>query len=53
MYIDSHEREDAVAYQCVFTERFKAYAMCFHQWDNDGRELPHLNRFPLPNGGPF
>ncbi len=53
MYLDGHKREDVVAYQCGFAEWWKTYNMCFHKWDNDECELPHLNRFPLLNSGPF
>jgi hypothetical protein len=53
MYIDGHEREDVVAYRCAFVERWKTFEKRFHQWDNDGRELPRPNGFPLPDNGPF
>jgi len=53
MYIDGHEREDVVAYRRAFVERWMTYDKCFHHWDNDGRELPRPNGFPLPDGGPF
>jgi hypothetical protein len=53
MYIDGHEREDVVAYRCAFVERWKTFEKHFHQWDNDGRELPRPNGFPLPDNGPF
>ena len=39
MYIDGHEREDVVAYQKGFVERFaQHYAPCMYNWDCDGRE---------------
>ena len=50
MYIDDHEREDVVAYQCEFVERWGTYKKCFHQWDDDGHELPCPNGFPVPDG---
>jgi hypothetical protein len=53
MYIDGHEREDVVAYRREFIERFKFYEKRFHQWDNDGQELPRPNGFPVPDGPPF
>ncbi|KAI0263335.1 hypothetical protein BGY98DRAFT_1103889 [Russula aff. rugulosa BPL654] len=53
MYIDGHEREDVVAYRREFIERFKFYEKRFHQWDNDGQELPRPNGFPMPNSPPF
>jgi hypothetical protein len=53
MYIDGHEREDVVAYRRAFVERWKMNEKRFHQWDNDGRELPRPNGFPVPDGPPF
>ena len=53
MYIDGYEREDVVAYRCEFVERWGTYKKCFHQWDDDGHELPHPNGFPVPDGLPF
>jgi hypothetical protein len=53
MYIDGHEREDVVAYQRGFVERWKTYDMCFHRWDDNGHELPRPNGFPVPDGLPF
>ena len=53
MYIDGHEREDVVAYRQAFVERWKTYDLRFHRWDNDGRELPRPNGFPVPDGFPF
>ena len=50
MYIDGHEREDVVAYQCEFVEQWGTYKKRFHQWDDDVHELPHPNGFPVPNG---
>ncbi|KAI0281130.1 hypothetical protein BGY98DRAFT_1095071 [Russula aff. rugulosa BPL654] len=41
MYINGHEREDVVAYRRKFIKWFKFYENHFHQWDNDGQELPH------------
>ena len=53
MYIDGHERVDVVAYRRGFVERWKTYGKRFHQWDNDGRELPRPIGFPVPDGLPF
>jgi hypothetical protein len=53
MYIDGHEREDVVAYRREFVERWGTYEKRFHQWDDDGHELPHPNGFPVPDGPPF
>ena len=53
MYIDGHEREDVVAYRREFVERWATYDKRFHKWDNDGRELPRPNGFPVPDGMPF
>jgi hypothetical protein len=53
MYIDGHEREDVVAYRREFVERWGTYERRFHQWDNDGHELPRPNGFPVPDGLPF
>jgi hypothetical protein len=53
MYIDGHERDDVVAYRREFVGRWKFYEKRFHQWDNDGRELPRPNGFPVPDGLPF
>ena len=53
MYIDGHEREDVVAYRHEFVERWKTYEKRFHQWDDDGHELPCPNGFPVPDGPPF
>jgi hypothetical protein len=53
MYIDGHEREDVVAYRRAFVEQWKTYGMRFHQWDNNGHELPRPNGFPVPDGLPF
>ena len=49
MYVDGHEREDVVAYRRAFVERWKAYELRFHQWDDDGRELPRPNGPPVPD----
>jgi hypothetical protein len=40
MYIDGHEREDVVEYQCRFVDQFQQYERHFHIWDNDGHKLP-------------
>jgi hypothetical protein len=53
MYIDGHEREDVVAYRRAFVEQWKTYDLRFHQWDDDGCELPRPNGFPVPDGLPF
>jgi hypothetical protein len=53
MYIDGHEREDVVAYRREFVEQWGTYEKCFHQWDDDGHELPRPNGFPVPDGPPF
>ena len=53
MYIDGHERENVVAYQCAFVEWWKFYDKHFHKWDDNGRELPCPIGFPLPDNGPF
>jgi hypothetical protein len=53
MYIDGHERKDVVAYQRGFVERWMTYELRFHHWDDDGRELPRPNGFPVPDGVPF
>jgi len=50
MYIDGHEREDIMAYRRAFVEQWKTYELRFHQWDNDGHELPRPNGFPVPDG---
>src|SRR6267154_6705933 len=50
LYIDGHEREDVMAYRCAFVEQWKTYELRFHQWDNDGHELPRPNGFPVPDG---
>jgi hypothetical protein len=48
MYIDGHEREDVVEYRREFVVRWKENERRFHQWDNDGNELPRPNGFPVP-----
>ncbi len=48
MYIDGHEREDVVEYQCGFVDRFWQYERRFHIWDDNGNELPHPSGFPVP-----
>ena len=48
MYIDGHEREDVVEYRRQFVARWKENERRFHQWDNDGNELPRPNGFPVP-----
>ncbi len=53
MYINGHEREDVVAYWRAFVERWKNFEKQFHQWDNNGCELPRPNGFPVPNGPLF
>jgi len=29
-------------------EHWMGHEQCFHQWDNNGMELPHPNGFPVP-----
>jgi hypothetical protein len=53
MYIDGHEREDVVEYRREFVERWKTREKRFHQFDNDGHELPRPNGFSVPDGPPF
>ena len=48
MYLDGHERDDVVEYRKAFVERWMGYERRFHQWDNDGTELPRPNGFPVP-----
>jgi hypothetical protein len=48
MYIDGHEREDVVEYRQQFVVQWKENERRFHQWDNDGNELPQPNGFPVP-----
>jgi hypothetical protein len=40
MYIDSHEREDVVAYRRVFVHRWAGYEARFPFWDDNGDPLP-------------
>lgn len=50
MYIDGHERADIVEYRQGFVARWKGHEKRFHQWDNDGNELPRPNGFPVAGG---
>ena len=48
MYIDGHERDDVVEYRQGFVARWKENERRFHQWDNDGNELPRPKGFLVP-----
>ena len=48
MYVDGHEREDVVEYRRQFIARWKENECRFHQWDNNGNELPRPNGFLVP-----
>ncbi|KAI0270914.1 hypothetical protein BGY98DRAFT_923292, partial [Russula aff. rugulosa BPL654] len=48
MYLDGHKRDDMVEYWKVFVEHWMGYECRFHQWDNNGTELPRPNGFPVP-----
>ncbi|KAI0279057.1 hypothetical protein BC826DRAFT_945842, partial [Russula brevipes] len=50
MYIDGHERADIVKYRQEFVARWKGHEKRFHQWDNDGNELPRPTGFPVAGG---
>ena len=49
-YYNGHMRKDVVAYRCEFVEQWRTYKKHFHQWNNDGHELPCPNGFPVLNG---
>ena len=50
MYIDSHEREDVVAYRQKFVTRFFIqYAPRMYTWDHDGEETIPAAGSPLAN----
>src|SRR6267154_3318880 len=46
MYLDGHERSDVVEYRQGFVKQWMGHERRFHQWDNDGTELPCPNGFP-------
>lgn len=48
MYIDGHEREDVVAYQKAFCDRWKEYEKRMFKFDNDGNVSFTPTGFPVP-----
>jgi hypothetical protein len=51
LYLDSHEREDVVAYRNGFVARWKEYEKRFFTWDSDGTEHPPQNAVWVPSAG--
>jgi hypothetical protein len=47
-YSDSHEWEDVVEYRRWFVERFGQHEYHFHNWDDEGKELPLPSGFLVP-----
>ena len=45
MYLDGHKRPDVVEYRQSFVEHWMGHERQFHQWDNNGIELPCPNGF--------
>ena len=47
MYFDGHERDDVVAYQQAFVERWANYETRFQIWDDNGCPLPRRSNSEL------
>lgn len=50
MYVDGHERDDVVAYQEEFIERWKVYEKRMYSYNNEGICEGNLTGFPVPHG---